>query len=212
MKSIASHPRLGLFTAARGCAGSLALGLVLGLGGCGGDPTEGSAPAEKPDVVSSLPPVTDGGADGAALGEDQPTESDATASGEDVEGKAETEASPPAEEEKAKRVDRGLGVPGGRTLPPAAIKSTIKRNLPQVKACYERELKQKPTLEGKVVVAWTIGADGRVRRPRVVRNSTGSRGFLPCVTRSVASWRFPRAESPSDIEYPFVFRSNQGWR
>jgi outer membrane biosynthesis protein TonB len=107
--------------------------------------------------------------------------------------------------------DPGLGREGGRALDSSQIKSVVDTRSPQVKACYERELKKNPALGGKMVVSWTIGADGRVRSPRVVRNSTGSRAMVPCVTKAVADWRFPKAESPSDVEYPFAFRSQDAF-
>lgn len=105
-----------------------------------------------------------------------------------------------------KPVDRGLGVPGGWTISATQIKGTIQQNQGQVRACYERELKTSPTMRGKVVVGWTIGADGKVRSPKVVSNTTGNREMLPCIRRSIKSWRFPKAQSPQDIEYPFVFK------
>ena len=120
----------------------------------------------------------------------------------------ETPAPPPEEPAAVAEaaVDPGLGRPGGRTIGAEAIKAVIDRNSGQVKACYERQLKSQPSLSGKVVVAWTIGADGRVRTPWVPTNSTGNRTLAGCVQRAVGAWRFPTAESPQDIEYPFVFK------
>ena len=78
-----------------------------------------------------------------------------------------------------------------------------------MKACYERELKSTPSLRGKVVLAWTIGADGRVRSPRVVRNTTGNRELQRCVAKAVRGWAFAKAQSPQDVQYPFVFKSTE---
>ena len=105
--------------------------------------------------------------------------------------------------------DPGLGRTGGRTLSAEQIQTTIQHNSGQVRACYERELKSTPSLQGKVVLAWTIGADGRVRSPRSARNSTGNRELSTCLHRAVRTWVFPRAESPQDVEYPFVFKPRE---
>jgi TonB family protein len=105
--------------------------------------------------------------------------------------------------------DPGLGRSGGRTISPDQIQATIQQNSGQVRACYERELKSSPSLQGKVVVAWTIGADGRVRSPRAARNSTGNRELSGCVKRALRTWVFPKSESPQDIEYPFVFKPRE---
>lgn len=111
----------------------------------------------------------------------------------------------------ASKSDPGLGVEGGRTLSGDQVQAGIRPNLPQVRACYEKELKKGGDFGGKVVVAWTIGADGKVRSPRVVGNSTGNRAMLPCITRVVSRWRFAKAESPTDIEYPFRFKPSLGF-
>lgn len=102
--------------------------------------------------------------------------------------------------------DPGLGIEGGRTISAAQVKKVVIHKMAQMRACYERELKKNPNTRGKVVLSWTIGADGRVRRPAVVRNTTRSRALTPCMTRAVKNWRFPRAQSPFDVEYPFTFK------
>jgi len=107
--------------------------------------------------------------------------------------------------------DPGMGASGGRTLSGEQVQAGIRPNLPQVRACYEKELKKGGDFGGKVVLGWTIGADGKVRAPRVIRNSTGNRAMLPCITRVVSRWRFAKAESPTDIEYPFRFKPSVGF-
>jgi TonB family protein len=95
---------------------------------------------------------------------------------------------------------------GGRTLTAAQVKGVIKSKTPQVRACYEKELKKRDGLKGKVVMSWTIGASGKVSRVRVVRNSTRNSTMVPCMIRAVSTWTFPKAEASFDVEYPFVFR------
>ncbi len=102
--------------------------------------------------------------------------------------------------------DTGLGVEGGSTISARQVKQIVTRNMGQMRACYERELKKNASLRGKVVLSWTIGADGVVRRPSVVKNTTRSRALTPCMTRSLKRWRFPKAQSPFDVEYPFTFK------
>jgi outer membrane biosynthesis protein TonB len=92
------------------------------------------------------------------------------------------------------------------------IKRIITERVPQVRACYERELKKSPGLGGKVLVAWTIREDGTVSSPRVSKNTTGSSRLAPCITKAVARWRFPESSSTSDVEYPFVFKAKEDWR
>jgi len=94
----------------------------------------------------------------------------------------------------------------------ARIKSIISQRLPQVRACYERELKRNSGLKGKVTAAWTIETDGSVRGVRITKNTTGNGALAPCIIKSLSKWRFPASRAPSDVEYPFVFRMKETWR
>jgi hypothetical protein len=92
------------------------------------------------------------------------------------------------------------------------IKSIISARIPQVRACYERELKTDSTLEGKVTAGWTIRPDGSVASVRIKKNTTGNQSLAPCIKKSVARWRFPASRSSSDVEYPFVFKTKEKWQ
>ena len=92
------------------------------------------------------------------------------------------------------------------------IKRIITERVPQVRACYERELKKSPGLGGKVLVAWTIREDGAVASPRVRKNTTGSSKLGPCITKAIAKWHFPKSSSTSDVEFPFVFKAKEDWQ
>ncbi len=110
---------------------------------------------------------------------------------------------------RKKRVDTSAAVTadlGGRTLTASQVKAVVSAKTPQVRACYEKELKKSSGLSGKVVVSWTISASGKVSGARMVRNTTRNSAMVPCMIRAVSSWTFPQAESPFDVEYPFVFR------
>ncbi len=123
-----------------------------------------------------------------------------------------------AAEEKPATPSRGLPrskLPGPKPRPAALsnqqIKSTILKRIPQVRACYERELKKNSSLAGKVLATWTIRPDGSVESTRIKKNTTGSRALLPCISKAVSSWRFPASKSSADVEYPFVFRPTEKW-
>jgi len=114
-----------------------------------------------------------------------------------------------------RRGPRLVKLPGARSTPASLsssqIKSTILKRIPQVRACYERELKKNSSLAGKVLATWTIRPDGSVGSTRIKRNTTGSRALLPCITKAVSSWRFPASKSSADVEYPFVFKPTEKW-
>ncbi|MCP4921909.1 MAG: AgmX/PglI C-terminal domain-containing protein, partial [Proteobacteria bacterium] len=72
----------------------------------------------------------------------------------------------------------------------------------QVKYCYESELKNKPSLAGRVEVSFTV-TDGRVVSSSVFGNTTGSDSLGKCIAGKVRSWRFDGGTS-ADIIYPFI--------
>lgn len=108
-------------------------------------------------------------------------------------------------------VRKAAVVPDGKTHTTSQIKGTIQRNMPQIRACYERQLKASPSLAGKVVMGWTLRADGAVEGARAVANSTRSSALAKCMASTMARWRFGKAEASSDVEYPFVFKSEGGF-
>ncbi len=186
------------------------IALLVAINGCGAD----SEPAEEAAEATEAPEPEGGGfqlgsaADLVVVSEDVGDQLSMLSLG-DPSAAEPTPAPVEPATPKPRRTDPGLGVAGGKTVSATQIKATIRQNSPQVRACYERQLKSTPSLRGKVVVAWTVGADGKVRSPRAVSNTTGNRDMLPCIRRAVKSWQFARAESPQDIEYPFVFKPRE---
>lgn len=106
------------------------------------------------------------------------------------------------------RIKRGSPQPSPSTgyLDEGAVRATVGRRLGAIKACYERELRRTPTLAGRVTVAFTVGAIGRVTRARVTQNTLGASEVGTCVARQFRAMRFP---SPTNgdvtFRYPFIF-------
>lgn len=74
-------------------------------------------------------------------------------------------------------------------------------------ACYERELRNNPTVQGKVTVQFTIVPAGTVSAANAVENTSASAGLAACVVSTVRRLRFnPGPEGGSvSFRYPFVF-------
>jgi hypothetical protein len=88
------------------------------------------------------------------------------------------------------------------------VAAVVKRHRNQVRYCYERELVKEPTLEGRMVVKFVIGADGAVASASLTEN-TVNEAVGECVVGRFRRMRFPepRGGGIVIVTYPFVFGS-----
>ena len=88
-----------------------------------------------------------------------------------------------------------------------SVQATIRRRQDGFLACYETALKSNSKLQGKLVVEFTIGEDGKVVAASVVKDGLGSAEVAACVVGLLKRLRFP---APTDgevtISNPFVFQ------
>lgn len=111
--------------------------------------------------------------------------------------------------------DASIGIGGEETvvmgsLDPALIDAVIKRHLEQIKYCYDRELPKKPKLSGKLVVNFTIAADGLVTQAKM-KSSTMNDGTVEgCVAERFRKLRFPQPKGGGivNVNYPLLFSSS----
>jgi TonB family protein len=89
-----------------------------------------------------------------------------------------------------------------------SVRMVVRHYLPQVRACYDRALKQQEGLSGVVEIKFEVSAEGRVRSSKVNSNSTGHDGLGRCIASVLRGWRFPRPVGGAAVFiYPFVFSS-----
>lgn len=86
------------------------------------------------------------------------------------------------------------------------IRRSIDAQLPRVRACYERTLKQGQVVFGRMQLAWSIEPDGRVTSARLSRDGVGDPALRDCVVRELSGWRFPASSDGAEVEYPLNFR------
>lgn len=105
-------------------------------------------------------------------------------------------------------VDDETVIEGG--LDRDAIAEVIRRNLGQIRYCYERQLSSNPELYGKVLVKFTIGAAGDVSGQRVDSSTLKSSMVEGCIMRRMAGWKFPEPKGGTqvNVSYPFLFKAN----
>jgi hypothetical protein len=90
----------------------------------------------------------------------------------------------------------------------ASIAREIRARRKAIAACYERALKQKPALAGKLVVRFSIAAAGTVSAVDIDDDTLGAPEVGACVRALVLHWRFPPpAEAPVELSFPFLFQA-----
>lgn len=95
-------------------------------------------------------------------------------------------------------------VEGG--LPQPIIRRIVKAHINEVRYCYNEGLRDDPELSGRVVVAFTIGSEGRVTNSEVSSTTLTDSGVPECITGAVARWMFPKPSDGASVQvtYPFV--------
>ena len=92
-------------------------------------------------------------------------------------------------------------------LDKSLIDAVIKRNMSQIRYCYQRELTKNPNLKGKIVVKFTIAADGSVSKASIDSSSMGSNPVESCITGRFLRFKFPEPKGGGVVivKYPFIF-------
>lgn len=89
------------------------------------------------------------------------------------------------------------------------IRRYVRRKLPQIKYCYEKQLLAKPGLSGTVLSKFQITPRGSV----LGANASGiDKEVSGCVARVLSTIKFPKPKSTGllQIHYPFTFRPSGG--
>lgn len=93
-------------------------------------------------------------------------------------------------------------------LDKSQIDEVIKRNLGQVRFCYEQGLQKNAGLSGRVAIGFTVGATGAVKSSQVDSSSMGDKLVEECIAMRLKTWKFPIPQGGVDVKvsYPFVLR------
>lgn len=97
--------------------------------------------------------------------------------------------------------------PGG--LDKDVIMAEIRRANARIKACYELGLHDRPTLAGKVAIAFRIGPDGRVDQKSVAEDELHHAPATDCLLDVVGRMEFPPPQGGGvvNVTFPWIFQS-----
>lgn len=86
------------------------------------------------------------------------------------------------------------------------IQRVIRSNLAAVKSCYLAVTRHGQDREGKAIVSFGIGVDGRPTNIQVEAPAFEGTPLPNCLTSQVTFWSFPRSrKGATALSYPFVF-------
>ena len=104
-------------------------------------------------------------------------------------------------------LEGGGDIGGSGDFDAALVVREIRRRLSAIQRCYETELRNDPTLNGRVVAAFTIQPTGTLSNVRATENTTGSNAVGTCVTNVIRRIRFTEGPEggPVNYSFPFVF-------
>jgi TonB family protein len=100
----------------------------------------------------------------------------------------------------------GGSLTGGRSK--ASIMRVVMQNLAALRYAYNKRLREKPGLQGKVTVKFAIDEFGKVIFCEVVQSTMGDPNFEEIVVSKIKRWVFEKIDKPGDVTevvYPFVF-------
>lgn len=105
-----------------------------------------------------------------------------------------------------------IGTIGGEAiilgaLDKSLIDAVIRRNLNQIRYCYQRELTKNPALTGKVVIKFVIAKDGTVSSSSTKSSSMNNKAVEDCINGRFMRFQFPQPKGGGIVivSYPFIF-------
>jgi TonB family protein len=96
------------------------------------------------------------------------------------------------------------------TIDREAVRRVVRAGMRELRGCYERELSKlnkSQSLEGKVVIQWTIAAQGRAMNAKVKSSTLGNRAVENCIRDRLSTWKFPDPPkgTEAEVNFPFSF-------
>ncbi len=93
------------------------------------------------------------------------------------------------------------------SLDPAVIQRIVRRHMSEVRACYERGLRERPGLAGRVIVRFVISPSGAVQGATVESSTLEAPAVDGCIAAATLRWMFPEPEGGGivTVTFPFVF-------
>jgi hypothetical protein len=89
------------------------------------------------------------------------------------------------------------------------VAKVIHSHMSEIRYCYESAIMADPSLAGKVLVDFKIGAQGSVASAQAAENTMNNVQVGGCLVGKLKNWRFPQPRGGVQVavSYPFIFKS-----
>jgi outer membrane biosynthesis protein TonB len=87
------------------------------------------------------------------------------------------------------------------------VKTAMKRNMGQIKYCYESALRATPNLSGRWTFNFTINTDGTTANISVKGDTMRDAAFEACLAGRVRNWAFQPINKPQPVTFSLPFDS-----
>jgi hypothetical protein len=88
------------------------------------------------------------------------------------------------------------------------VKSVMAVEMPKLKICYDRRLKEAPTLQGDWVLNFTVTTDGAVKNPKAAGAQTQDADLEACINEKMAAWQFQPIKADLPLRRTIRFKPN----
>lgn len=89
------------------------------------------------------------------------------------------------------------------------VGKVVHAHMSEVRYCYETAMIRNPNVEGKLMMDFVIGANGRIKTASPKESSLKDPQLDDCIVRRLSRWEFPLPKGGVDVNvvYPFIFKS-----
>lgn len=94
---------------------------------------------------------------------------------------------------------------GMETMMGGAVQAVILSHAQEIDACYKKELKKKPKLEGNVTVNLTTEMNGKMSKFGIKKTTLHDKPTQACVEKLFYKMDFPTSDKPMDVIYTLKF-------
>jgi outer membrane biosynthesis protein TonB len=100
-------------------------------------------------------------------------------------------------------IEHGLAVAGG--LKRASVESRVLAKMDKIAACYRKQVRKDPELEGRLVIQWLVNEDGDVKNCTVPHDTMNNRALERCIMSKIKVINFPKPKGDEGAQVAFSF-------